>query len=59
MFVAKSNISIINCTFVNNSAEIGGAILYSTSYVLNNISIGNNIFISNKVAVNHNIQDCS
>ena len=48
IFVAKSNIDIIRCTFFNNSADVGGAI-YSTSYALNNISISNSTFIHNRV----------
>ena len=47
IFVDKSNVSIINCLFVNNSAEIGGAI-YSTYYEYNNISISNSTFVSNR-----------
>jgi predicted outer membrane repeat protein len=48
IFVDKSNVSIIECTFFNNSAEVGGAI-YSTSYEFNNnISISNSTFISNQ-----------
>ena len=48
IFVAKSNVNIIRCTFFNNSADVGGAI-YSTSYALNNISISNSAFIHNQV----------
>ena len=59
IFVAKSNVSIIKCTFINNSAEIGGTI-YSTSYALNNISISNSIFVSNRAAIDHDhIRDCN
>ena len=60
IFVTKSNLSVIKCTFVNNSAEVGGAI-YSTSYELNNITISNSIFFSNQAAIssNHNIQVCN
>ena len=59
IFVAKSNLSIIKCTFVNNSAEVGGA-MYSTSYELNNISISNSIFVSNRAAISSNhIQVCN
>ena len=48
IFVDKSNVSIIKCTFFNNSAEIGGAI-YSTNYKFsNNISISNSMFIDNQ-----------
>ena len=50
LFVDKSNVTIINCTFVNNSAEVGGAI-YSTHYEFkNNISISNSTFISNRAS---------
>ena len=50
LFVNKSNVTIINCTFVNNSAEVGGTI-YSTHYDFkNNISISNSTFISNRAS---------
>ena len=48
IFVAKSDVTIIRCTFFNNSADVGGAI-YSTNYALNNISISNSTFIYNQV----------
>jgi predicted outer membrane repeat protein len=52
IFVDKSNVSIIECTFFNNSAEVGGAI-YSTSYEFNNnISISNSTFINNRANTN-------
>ena len=51
IFVDKSNVSIIKCTFFNNSAEVGGAI-YSTNYKFsNNISISNSIFINNQANI--------
>ena len=50
LFVDKSNVTIIKCTFVNNSAEVGGAI-YSTHYDFkNNISISNSTFIGNRAS---------
>ena len=61
IFVDMSNVSIINCIFVNNSAEIGGA-MYSTSNIYevhNNITISNSTFISNQAASKGtDIQDC-
>ena len=51
IFVDKSNVSIIKCTFSNNSAEVGGAI-YSTNYEFsNNISISNSTFIDNQANI--------
>ena len=51
IFVDKSNVSIIKCTFSNNSAEVGGAI-YSTNYKFsNNISISNSTFIDNQANI--------
>ena len=59
IFMNKSSLSVIKCTFVNNSAEVGGAI-YSNSCAYNNISISNSTFISNRAAINSvHIQDCN
>ena len=59
LFVDKSNVTIIKCTFVNNSAEVGGTI-YSTHYEFkNNISISNSNFISNRASTySHHIHYC-
>ena len=47
IYMDKSNVNINNCTFVNNSAEFGGAI-YSANYEFkNNISISDSTFVSN------------
>ena len=46
--MANSDVTITRCTFYNNSADVGGAI-YSTNYVLNNITISNSMFIHNQV----------
>ena len=48
IFVANSDVTITRCTFLNNSADVGGAI-YSTNYALNNISISNSTFVHNQV----------
>ena len=60
IFVDKSNISIINCTFINNSAEFGG-VIYSTHYEFNNnISISNSTFVSNRATTSSPyIQHCN
>ena len=57
ILVSNSNISIINCNFLNNSAEIGGAMYING---LSNISIINSTFLSNEATITNNthIQDC-
>ena len=59
IFVDRSNITIMNSIFVNNSAEVGG-VIYSTSYKYkNNISISNSIFVGNQaINISPHIQHC-
>ena len=56
ILVTNSNISIIKCNFLANSAEIGGAIYF---HDFSNISIVNSTFINNRAVINSaHIQDC-
>ena len=54
ILASNSNIRIINCNFLKNSAEIGGAVYINGS---SNISIISSTFLSNE-ASNIHIQDC-
>ena len=59
IFVDKSNVSIIKCLFVNNSAKVDGAIYCTHCEFNNNISISNSTFISNRANTNsHLIHYC-
>ena len=58
IFLAKGNLAIVGCIFLNNSAEVGGAI-YSTSYELNDISIRNSTFVHNRAAFHDSNQSVS
>jgi hypothetical protein len=56
--VVNSAVSISNCTFTNNSAPIGGAILI---WLSNNVTIESSTFIENRVACDasgHNTDYC-
>ena len=57
ILTSNSNVNITNCKFLNNSAEIGGAIYINSS---SNISIINSTFLSNEATIlnNTHIQDC-
>ena len=56
ILVTNSNVSIIKCSFLENSAEIGGAIYV---HDFSNISIVNNTFVNNRATINSAlIQEC-
>lgn len=55
VLITKSNVVIINSTFEENSAEVGGAI-YSEQY--SNVTIASSYFIRNSVSCNDNIKEC-
>ena len=56
ILVTTSNINIIRCNFLENSAEIGGAIYV---HKLSNINIINSTFVNNQATINNtHIQDC-
>ena len=50
IFVKMSNVSVVNSTFLNNSAEVGGAI-YSVGHEINRINISNSTFIKNQAII--------
>ena len=50
IFVKMSNVSIVNSTFLNNSAEVGGAI-YSNGHEINHINISKSTFINNQATI--------
>ena len=56
ILVTNSNVNIIKCNFLENSAEIGGAVYVHN---LSNVSINNSTFINNQVTFSSaHIQDC-
>ena len=59
IFVNDSNISIIECTFLNNSAEVGGTIYSYSGHRVNYISISTSTFINNEATSSGNyIESC-